>query len=93
MLLLFLVIESRVFIEFNCFTDADFEKWRKRRRRMKERSVSPVSVESGPPTPLKTPYRSEELCAESDYKQKCQFLSQNFHLDPVPHETKKGRCF
>ncbi|KAL4234326.1 hypothetical protein ACF0H5_005977 [Mactra antiquata] len=69
--------------------DADFEKWRKRRRRMKERSVSPVSVESGPSTPLKTQYRSVDLCQETDYKQKCQFLSQNLFLEPVLSETKK----
>lgn len=69
--------------------DADFEKWRKRRRRMKERSVSPVSIESGPPTPLKTPYRSEELCQEPDYKLKCHFLLQNFQLHPVPADSRK----
>ncbi|XP_053402473.1 genetic suppressor element 1-like isoform X2 [Mercenaria mercenaria] len=69
--------------------DADFEKFRKRRRRMKERSVSPVSVESGPPTPLKSQYRPEDLCMEPDYKLKCQFLSQHLHLEPVPHDTKK----
>lgn len=57
---------------------------------MKERSVSPVSVESNPPTPLKTPYSPEELCKEPDYKKKCIFLSQYLGLEPVSPETRKG---
>lgn len=57
---------------------------------MKERSVSPVSVESNPPTPLKTSYSPEELCKEPDYKKKCIFLSQNLGLEPVSPEARKG---
>ncbi|XP_052233715.1 genetic suppressor element 1-like isoform X2 [Dreissena polymorpha] len=69
--------------------DADFEKWRKRRRKMRERSVSPVSVQSNPPTPLKTLYAAEDLCREPEYKLKCQFLSQHLFLEPVTTETRK----
>jgi len=57
---------------------------------MKERSVSPVSVQSSPSTPLKTPYSPDDLCREPDFKKKCNFLSQNYALEPVAAETRKG---
>ena len=81
-------IESKTVI----LTDVDFEKIRKRRRMMKERSVSPVDMEDNPMrlTPLKTFYQADDLCNEPDYKLKCTFLSHMFQLQPVSAETRKG---
>jgi len=80
------------FLTFNN-PDADFEKWRRRRRKMKERSVSPVSVESAPATPLKTRLSADDLCREPDFKKKCSFLLDNLGLNPVTTELRKGMYY
>ncbi|KAK3086519.1 hypothetical protein FSP39_019526 [Pinctada imbricata] len=79
---------------FKVKQELEFEKYRKRRRLHKERSVSPVEMESessrkelGQP-PLQI---SEDLCREKDFPDKCSFLS-SFNLGTIESGRKKGHA-
>ena len=79
-------------IEYFFFSEKQFELFRERRRKMHERSVSPVNVEEARSelSPLQCAYSPDELCREPDYKLKCQFFSHLLRLEPVPATTRLG---
>ena len=73
------------------FVDLEYKKIRRRRRRHREPSVSPVLMVDGSdkhifPSPKLDP---EVLCQEPDYPNKCSFLG-SFSLGTVENEKKKG---
>lgn len=73
------------------FIDLEYKKIRRRRRRHREPSVSPVLMVDGDdrrisPSPKVDP---ELLRREPDYPNKCSFLG-SFSLGTVESEKKKG---
>ncbi|XP_021379248.1 genetic suppressor element 1-like isoform X2 [Mizuhopecten yessoensis] len=80
--------------------DLDHQKMRKRRRSLRERSVSPVqmvggeSAEEAAPSlshskDLNSDLNSDALCQERDYPEKCSFLS-SMKLSTISPDKKKG---
>ncbi|XP_069112722.1 genetic suppressor element 1-like isoform X1 [Argopecten irradians] len=75
--------------------DLEHQKYRKRRRSLRERSVSPILMvdgesteESGPSLPISQDLNSEALCQEQDYPEKCSFLS-SMKLSTISPDKKK----
>ena len=73
------------------FVDLEYKKIRRRRRRHREPSVSPVLLVNGSDKPISPSPKldPEVLCQEPDYPNKCSFLG-SFSLGTVENEKKKG---
>lgn len=71
--------------------DLEYKKLRRRRRRLREPSVSPVLMVDGADKPISPSPKldPEVLCQEPDYRTKCSFLG-SFSLGTVGNEKKKG---
>ncbi|XP_033755222.1 genetic suppressor element 1-like isoform X2 [Pecten maximus] len=76
--------------------DLEHQKQRKRRRSLRERSVSPVVMVDGEATEDSAPnltisqdLNSDALCQEQDYPEKCSFLS-SMKLSTISPDKKKG---
>ena len=73
-------------------SDLEYRKIRRRRRRHREPSVSPVVMEDGEEKPISMSSKvgQEVLCPEPDYRNKCSFLGA-ISLGTVESEKKKGK--
>ncbi|XP_060080641.1 genetic suppressor element 1-like isoform X2 [Ylistrum balloti] len=76
--------------------DLEHQKQRKRRRSLRERSISPVLLadgesteDSAPSLSLSQDLNSDALCQEQDYPEKCSFLS-SMKLSTISPDKKKG---
>ncbi|XP_050398933.1 genetic suppressor element 1 isoform X3 [Patella vulgata] len=75
--------------------DKEFERFKKRRKLFREKSLSPLVVEeeqkSGSPLLTIPKVDVDVLCMESGYRNKCSFLA-SFNLQQIERDKRKELC-